>query len=63
MVKEKVRGGVSLVLRGEEEDGPVLSGLAPVGPVHLQHLLDAEAQALHTHAHAHTHISRVEHKR
>lgn len=36
----------SLVLWREQEDGPVLSGFTPVRPVHLQHLLDAEAQAL-----------------
>lgn len=38
--------GHSLILWREEKDGPVLSGLAPVGPVHLQHLLHAEAQTL-----------------
>jgi len=31
-----------LVLRREEEDGPVVSGLTPVWSVHLHHLLDPE---------------------
>ena len=36
----------SLVVGGEQVDGPVLSGLAPVRFVDLYHLLDSEAQAL-----------------
>lgn len=44
--KGGAKKGHSLILWREEKDGPVLSGLAPVRPVHLQHLLDAEAQTL-----------------
>ena len=36
----------SLVLRGEQVDGPLLSGFAPVRLVHLHHLLDTETQTL-----------------
>lgn len=36
----------SLVLWGEQVDGPLLPGFTPVWLVHLHHLLDSETQTL-----------------